>query len=170
MVFDRVPHDLPELQGLSAKLNLVSLDTRDVEKIVHHPGEVLDLSIDDPAGVGGRAASRNTVLENVEAGSYCRQRVAELVRQHGDELSLAAVRFAQLIDQASLRRDVVADRQESWTSPSWPMRGNHSPLADHHLPRLSGLELVGLTLACLQGARGVFSEGLPDHRRPDSGP
>ena len=156
--------------GLSAKLNLVSRDTRDVEKIVHHAGEVIDLSMDDPAGVGGRIAPGSTVLEDVEAGSHCRQRVAELVRQHGDELTLAAVRFAQLIDQASLRRDVVAHRQDLLDIAVRADEGNDRPLADHLLLSPSGLELVGLTLARLQGARGVFSEGLPNHRRPISGP
>ena len=109
------------------------------------------------------------MLEDVDAGLHGRQRVAELVRQHSDELTFAPVRFAELIDQASLGRDVVANRQDLLDFALLAGERNDRPLADHHLLALTGLELVGLTLASLQGAFGVFPERLPDHRRPDLG-
>ena len=62
------------------------------------------------------------MLEDVDARLHCRKRVAELVRQDGDELTFAPIRFAELLDQASLGRDVVAIARISSLAPS-PERG-----------------------------------------------
>src|SRR4029077_11599116 len=98
VVVDRLAYPVVEVQALSLELYLALGNARDVEQVVHHPDEVPDLPIDDVPRAGRQRGARLTLLEDVEAGSYRGQRVAQLVREQGDELALATIGLAQLVD------------------------------------------------------------------------
>ena len=50
-----------------------------------------DLALDDRLGAAGLLAARRGAVEDVEAVADGRQRVAQLVREHGQKLVLALV-------------------------------------------------------------------------------
>ena len=112
VVLERLAHERVDVDALPAELNLVLGDARDVEQTIDHPDQVTDLPVDDLGRPHGRLVARGEVFEHVEVRSDRGQRIAQLMREHGDESALALVGLAQLIDQATLGGDVVAHRQD----------------------------------------------------------
>ena len=103
------------------------------------------------------------MLEDVEGGANRRQGVAQLVREDGDELALAAIGLAQLVDQVPLGGDVLAHHQQLVHLTVRAEQRNDGPLPDEGGPsrQLVG-ELVGLPFAGLDGAFAVLAKGGED--------
>ena len=88
MVLHRRTDDLDEVEPLLAQQDLAPRDPGDVEQIVHQAGEVADLALHGGAGALRLALGGLGHAEQVEAVADRRQRVAQLVREHGQELVL----------------------------------------------------------------------------------
>jgi len=167
VVLDGLPGELDEIEPRPLQLDLVARDAGDVEQVVDHARELADLAVDDVPrplrGVGPRG-----VLDHVQAAADRRQRVAQLVRQHGDELALAPIGLAQLVDELALRRDVVAHDEQLVHLAGRSGHRHHRPEADHAgRPGHRHRQLVALTLAGGDGALDVELERLGDRFRPD---
>ena len=93
--FDGRADDLGELRPGAAQLQPSARDARDVEKVVDQAGQLLQLPLDDRRGLlaalGGELRHRHQ-LHGVGHGG---ERIAQLVRQGGEEHVLAVVRLAQ---------------------------------------------------------------------------
>src|SRR5690606_6460565 len=72
-------------------------DPRDVEEVVHEAHEQAGLPLDDLALAQPRVAEAK--LEELERAHQRRERVAELVAQHGEELVLRPVRDPLPLEQ-----------------------------------------------------------------------
>ena len=82
--------DRPESHVLASQFDLAARDARDVQQIVDQPCQVIHLPLDD----GRRAGAGLVAVRRVEQRQRVadrRQRVAQLVREDGDELVLAMV-------------------------------------------------------------------------------
>ena len=73
------------------ELDLAARDARDVEQVVDEPGEVVDLALDDLAT---RGSSSPAHAHQLERGDDRRERIAELVAEHREELVLPLLRLA----------------------------------------------------------------------------
>ena len=89
--------DLAELDGLAVQRDLALRDARHVEQIVDEAGEVRDLPLDDLAHPGDARVVRRHLVEHLRGRDDRRERIAQLVRQHREELVLAPVRFLELL-------------------------------------------------------------------------
>ena len=85
-LLERAADDLAQVGRLLVQLDLAGGDARDVEQVVDQAREVPHLALDDvPLGrAGGAFAPRH----QLERGDDRRQRVAQLVAEHGEELVL----------------------------------------------------------------------------------
>ena len=101
-------HDVRDLDQLPAKIDLPSGNARDVQQVVHEADQMPNLPIDDRALLRGAAVAAKR--HQLKGGENRRQRVPQLVSQHGEELVLRPVgRFggrAQMIHLVA-RRDLV---------------------------------------------------------------
>ena len=83
-------------------------DARDVEQVVDHAREVRDLALDD---AGARRVARAVAARHhLERGDDRRERIAQLVAEHREELVLRAVRdlgLAQRVARLAEQADVV---------------------------------------------------------------
>ena len=102
--------DLGELDRLLLQHDLALADPRDVEELVHQPRELRHLAVDhvarhDEALLGGGDAAHELhgVLDR-------RERIPQLVREHRQELVLAAVRVLQLLLGLARARDLALER------------------------------------------------------------
>jgi hypothetical protein len=95
---------------LAAQLELATGDPRDVEQVVEQSGHVPALPVDHRRRRGNRRR-RALVLQQRDAGANRRQRVAQLVGQHGQELVPAAIGVAQRRLQRLALVDVAGDRR-----------------------------------------------------------
>jgi hypothetical protein len=103
---ERARDDVADVDALAAQLDLARGDPRDVEQVVDHPREVRDLALDHlPLAVGRRVAPRH----HLERGDDRRERIAQLVAEHREELVLGAVgdlgvaqRVARLAEEADV--------------------------------------------------------------------
>ena len=91
LILQRVPDELVELQPFALKLDLVSRDPGDIQKIVDQSGELIDLSLDDGLGPARLVTPRSCAAQDVQAVLDGSQRVAQLVGQHGKKLVLALI-------------------------------------------------------------------------------
>jgi hypothetical protein len=95
VIVDRLAHELAELDPLALELDLAARDPRDVEQVVDQPRHVRDLALDDRARVDRLLAVRLDVIEDEQAAADRAEWVAQLVREHREEIVLAAARLAQ---------------------------------------------------------------------------
>ena len=105
---ERARDHVAQVDTLAAQLDLARGDARDVEQIVDHAREVRDLALDDAplARIGRLVAPRH----DLERGDDRRERVAQLVAEHGEELVLGAVRdlgLAQRVPRLAEQAHVV---------------------------------------------------------------
>ena len=91
-------------------------DPRDVEKIIDQPPEVVDLALDHRQFAPGPMAIRPGLLQQVDGRLDRGQRIAQLVREDGQEFFLAAIRLAEFFLGVLAAGDV----------------GEHPEDADHH--------------------------------------
>jgi hypothetical protein len=92
---ERARRDDAEVDGLAAEPEPALGDARDVEQVVDQPHELADLAVDDvaaPRDDRGVLGLRAHELDDVADRG---QRVAQLVREHRQEVVLAAVGVAQ---------------------------------------------------------------------------
>ena len=95
MVLHRLAHELAEIDALALQLHLAAGDPRHVEEVVDEPGQVGDLPLDDLPGPLRLLAAGHRAAEDVEAVSDRRERIAQLVGEHRQELGLAPVGLGQ---------------------------------------------------------------------------
>ena len=89
---DRLPHG----EATLAQLDLAAADARDVEQLVDDPHHVAGLTLDDgQLALGGAAIP----LHHLEGSHHRRERIAQLVPEHGEELVLAPVGVLQVAQQ-----------------------------------------------------------------------
>jgi hypothetical protein len=91
---DRLAQHLRQGGAFDAQHDLAARDARDVEQVVHQAHQVLDLALDDLAlaRMGVLAAHAH----QLQRGDDRRQRVAQLVAQHRQELVLGLAGRGQL--------------------------------------------------------------------------
>ena len=101
---DRLVDDLLNRHRLHLELDLVRVDPGDVDEIVHETREVGHLTVDPRMGPADRAVERRLLgqppPQHLQAGHDRRQRIAELMAQHGDELVLVPIGLGQPIPLA----------------------------------------------------------------------
>ena len=100
----------PQVERFHLKVDLALADARDVDQVVHQPGQLLNLTIDHirellELGIGPAfdAEDLNGVTDRGE-------RVAQLMPQHRQELILAAVCFLDGVQPAPLGTCRCRDR------------------------------------------------------------
>ena len=94
---DRLGGDVGQVDDLAPQLDLAARDLRDVEQIVDQAGQVVDLPLDHLLLARDRALA--LVPHQPERGDDRRQRIAQLVAEHREELVLGAARRLQLAEQ-----------------------------------------------------------------------
>src|SRR5262245_18984498 len=91
--------DVAQSDPIFPKLQLAAGNASEIQQIVHQPGQLLHLALDDverPLGLlGARPVQVQHELKNVDCVSDRRQRIAKLVRQRRKELVLAPIRLAE---------------------------------------------------------------------------
>jgi hypothetical protein len=93
-LFDRAGNDGLEVDRLHLQVHQPTRHARDIEQVVHEFGHVLDLATDHLArGMDARGVRGEH--QQLRRGADRGQRVAQFVRQHGEELVLATVGFTQ---------------------------------------------------------------------------
>ena len=100
------PRDVAQVGVCAAQLDLPGGDAVDVQEIVDEAGQVLRLPVDDLARLQRVGALRRHPVENGQAVADGSERVAQLVREHADELALAPIRFRQPLGGFALLGDV----------------------------------------------------------------
>ena len=84
-------HHVLEPQQSLLHLNLAARDPGDVEQIVHQPNQVLHLALDHLQRLPGVTVALQ--LQQLKGGHDGRERIAELVAEHGQEFVLGAIGF-----------------------------------------------------------------------------
>ena len=147
---DRRVHDALQGHGAPLEPDLPAGDPRNVQEIVHEPRQVLRLAADDLPRL--RDQPGIVVPEELDCMQDRGERIAQLVREHREELVLAAVRFDQLLrlllralarvemlgrdrgqeeaghrenGHEKLERDEAAFRTDARERPQAPMRRPH---------------------------------------------
>ena len=98
----RRPTTSASVDRLARSAILPLRDARDVEQVVDQARHVRRLPLDDLAARRARRRSRRAVARISTRVADRGQRVAQLVREHGQELVLAAVGLAQRVDQVGV--------------------------------------------------------------------
>ena len=119
---DRFRDHLGHLDDLGLQLDAAAGDAGDVEQVVHQAREVVDLPLDDRAfALRSRLAAQ---LHQLQRRQDRRQRIAQLVSEHREELVLGPVRalrgHAQAVDllaRRHLRRHVGGDDEDPLDLP-----------------------------------------------------
>ncbi|MDQ3367216.1 MAG: hypothetical protein M3680_17470 [Myxococcota bacterium] len=83
---ERGVDDVGDLDVLLDELDPAARDPRDVQEIVDEPGQVLDLTLEELLLLGLHAAE----LHDLERHEHRRERIAQLVAEHREELVLRA--------------------------------------------------------------------------------
>ena len=91
LVLGRAMRELVQIEPLALELDLPVRDARDVEQIVDEPRQLPHLPMEDRLRSRRLLAARRGVIEEVQAVADGRERVAQLVREHREELVLLAV-------------------------------------------------------------------------------
>ncbi len=86
-----------QIQRLALHANLSLRDARDVEQIVDEADHVLRLPLDDRLRPQRLLGPRLHALQDEDAVADRRERIAQLVREHAQEVILALVRFDQRV-------------------------------------------------------------------------
>ncbi len=85
---DRLGHRGVDLDALALQRDATLTDARDVEQVVDEPAHVIDLPLDDAALALARIGMAHA--QELQRRQDRRQRVAQLVPEHGQELVLGA--------------------------------------------------------------------------------
>ena len=93
--FHRIANDLRELHRLLAQHDLSSRDPRDVEKVLDESDQLLQLPVHHLVNMS--RVLDPLIPEQIEPVSDRAQRIPELVREHGQEVVLHAVRAPELL-------------------------------------------------------------------------
>jgi hypothetical protein len=107
-LLDRVGDHVLEVELAKLEFDLAAGDARDVQQIVDQRRHVAGLARDDLAGALHHRGIDIEVREHGRGRDDRRQRIAQFMRQHGQELVLALVGFAQRRDQVVLLRHRLA--------------------------------------------------------------
>ena len=105
MVLDRMGYQLVEVDRPSLEDHLSAGEPGGVEEVADEPRQLRHLAGRDAEGTVVHVASRLGALQHVEAVGDRRQGVAQLVRQHGEVLVLAAVELEELVVSLAERLD-----------------------------------------------------------------
>ena len=99
-------HDLAKVELLQLELDLPPRDARHIEQVVHEPREVLGLAADHVLRSPRLLTVARGAVEQVDAVADRRERVAQLVREHAEELGLEPVRLSDRLVGALVLGDV----------------------------------------------------------------
>ena len=102
-----------ELHGLSLQLDTALRDAREVEQIVDELAELRDLPREQLADHSRRRVRRGVAHEQLARVLNRRERIAQLVAEHREELVLAPVFVAQRVARAHALGHVVAVHEDS---------------------------------------------------------
>ncbi len=92
---DRPGDDRPDQHRLALQRDDAAGDPRHVEQVVDQVDQVLDLTLDDVAGRRPLRFGQLLQAQQLHGGADRRQRIAQLVGQHRQELVLALGRFLE---------------------------------------------------------------------------
>ena len=106
--FDRHLDHARNINRLNAKLDLAAIDPRDVDQIVDESNEQIELPANQAARPCRPRRGGFIGVEDMESVADRRKRIAQLVREHGEEFVLAPVLFA---DTSKERRVVERNRR-----------------------------------------------------------
>ncbi len=110
-------HHRRQLHRLALELDLPPGDAGDVEQVVHQPRQVLHLPLEDaPLPL---QQLRRAQAHQLEAGEHRRERVAELVAQHGQELVLGPVRLLRRLTRPHQVRHVGGHHRDGVRPSPW---------------------------------------------------
>ena len=98
--FERVGQHLAQVDPFHLQHHLAVVDAGDVEQVVDQVDHVRDLPLHHGAHAGRGHRVVGADAQHVDAVADRRERIAQFVRQHGEELRLAAVGFAQRFHRA----------------------------------------------------------------------
>ncbi len=94
----RLVHRCRQLHGFAVELQLAARDAGNVQQVVHEVDEMAELALHGflrhPEDLGVTVR----VLDELQHVGERRQRITELVREHGEELVLAAIAFVHGFD------------------------------------------------------------------------
>ena len=97
----RLGEDVADLHRLLAQLHLAAGDPRDVEQVVHQPDEVPGLALDHFLLAQDPAVAAQ--LHQLERGEDRRERIAQLVAEHRQELVLGGAGSLRLLPRVPQR-------------------------------------------------------------------
>jgi hypothetical protein len=115
--FGAARHDFTRAQHLPAQLDLSRRQPPDIEQVVDQTGHLGELPVDDVATVAQGGTLERLQLHDRDRVANRRQRVAQLVREHRQELAHTAARTLQLFQAAAVRH-VPRDLCESDQLPA----------------------------------------------------
>ena len=132
----------PDVQRLLLELDLAAIDAGDVEQVVDHVGQVLDLPRDDL--LRPRDGLRVGVGPEREPGGVADggEGIPQLVGEHREEFVLAAVGLPAGLLRPELGRPVAEDLDEARSCPGIVLERAHDPVAPEaaavlpHVPSL----------------------------------
>ena len=107
---DAVRDDARELDWLFLEHDLALADARHVEQLVHQARKLCHLPVDDVARHYHALLVRADAAHQLDGVADRRERVSQLVRQHRQELVLAAVRVLQLLLRLARAGDLALER------------------------------------------------------------
>ena len=138
---DGAPDDGRQRRRLGAQLDLSGGDARDIQQIVDEADHVAHLTLHHRAHALRESRLTLRALQQLDTGTNRNEWIAQLVGQHGNELILAAIGFAQLLlthaqglirlralDQVGrLTREHIEEAQLALGQavPLPPVRGDH---------------------------------------------
>ncbi len=110
--FDRALQRLFDSRVLLAQLEAIAGDAADIEQVVDETHHLSDLPLHDPACGAQSGVRQVRPLEQPQAVTQGRQRIAQLMGQHGEKLVLAPVGRPQLLLCPLALGDIQVDAGE----------------------------------------------------------
>ena len=129
--FHRRCRELVQVRALRAHLDLAQLQPRHVEQVVHQPRDVPRLLVDQHAALVHQRARVLLCSQQVGGVTDRGQRIAKLVRQHGEELVALAHRALALGQQvahlvlATSPAERYPHRRDESQRMQWPLQQRH---------------------------------------------
>src|SRR6266851_5222010 len=87
----------------TVKVDSAARQLSDVEQIADHPRHVLELATHDVVGMADHVGGRGWLLQDLQGIAERGQGIAQLVRQHGQELVLAPIGRREVLDARGQR-------------------------------------------------------------------
>ena len=180
----RIGDGCRDIDGLLAKLDGSSRDARDFEQVVEQSRQKTHLAIDGLARLVDHRVPGIGATDDLHGDLDRRERVAQLVREHGEKLVLGLVRRGEVQERLPMlvRSEALVEQgldqrlQQLAVDPEAP-RGEGSLVADGP-PELGERQLLlqgkppdeHLVRECRQGGpgrHGAHGNALDDQRAPD---